>query len=186
MDELIFLISRYRLQCWSLMYNNITQLCTPGKWLDDSQAPPSTAEGALYLGYQCDTHMGFIIKSFNETPACILQSSTEATYADASSACSSLNSHLFTAKTLDKFNLMKTLVDSWLWVGLDDIQTEGELTWVDDGREIDPSFTREVFQENEPNDESGFEDCVEIFSGTMKLNDNVCDKHFAYVCEQSM
>ncbi|CAG5125604.1 unnamed protein product [Candidula unifasciata] len=168
------------------MYNNNTQLCTPGKWLHETEAPPNTEEGALYLGYRCDTHLGFTVRSYNDTPVCILQFSTEVTYAEAISSCRSFNSYLYTTKTLDKFYLLQTLVTNWLWVGLDDIQTEGKLVWVDDGQELDPELISNIFSPGEPNDISGFEDCTEIFIGSLTLNDNICDKYFRYVCEQRM
>ena len=62
------------------------------------------------------------------------------------------------------------------WIGLNDIEKEGELVWSDG---IKYSYTNWIY--NEPNDQHGKEDCVVLYH-SLKWNDVPCYKHYFFIC----
>ncbi|MFO0746166.1 MAG: CotH kinase family protein [Myxococcota bacterium] len=69
-----------------------------------------------------------------------------------------------------------------LWLGLDDIATEGSYVW-EDGVAMDSRFTN--WMGGEPNDWGGGEDCSEMIpgAGDPTWNDIGCDASLSTVCE---
>ncbi|KAM3924440.1 hepatic lectin-like isoform 2-T2 [Leptodactylus fuscus] len=69
------------------------------------------------------------------------------------------------------------------WIGLTDIEAEGNWTWVD-GTDYKTSF--KFWKPNEPNSYGGKEDCVQLVKEA-KWNDRACDdtNNFA-VCEKKL
>ena len=65
-----------------------------------------------------------------------------------------------------------------VWIGLDDIVTEGDYMWTD-GSPL--AYTN--WRNNEPNNFGGNEDCVEFRMG-LGWNDHSCDRLFTSVCEK--
>jgi hypothetical protein len=68
---------------------------------------------------------------------------------------------------------------SW-WIGLNDIAVEGMFVWPDG---TPATYTN--WNEGEPNDAGGIEDCVEIGSATGGWNDVPCDTLKTYICGAS-
>ena len=72
-----------------------------------------------------------------------------------------------------------------IWLGLNDRATEGTWKW-SDGTHIDESkFVYTHWSDNEPNDHSTGEDCVELLpsASDFKWNDKKCNSLRPFVCE---
>jgi hypothetical protein len=63
------------------------------------------------------------------------------------------------------------------WIGLNDIEVEGVFVWPDG---TPATYTN--WNEGEPNDAGGIEDCVEMSAATGLWNDSPCDVARAYIC----
>uniref|UniRef100_A0A8C1REJ7 C-type lectin domain-containing protein n=1 Tax=Cyprinus carpio TaxID=7962 RepID=A0A8C1REJ7_CYPCA len=70
-----------------------------------------------------------------------------------------------------------------LWIGLSDTENEGNLTWVDNS-----PLNQGFWDEGEPNDEHGIEDCVEIRADVPFIlnnwNDLPCSEKRKGICEK--
>lgn len=65
------------------------------------------------------------------------------------------------------------------WVGLNDIAEEGEFVWTDGSTK-----TYANFQNNEPNNYGGNEDCVSLHSNNNgKYGDHPCLYNERFICE---
>ena len=88
-------------------------------------------------------------------------------------------------RTTEKLQVVKNLItDSNAWIGLDDMVTEGVIVWSIDGGTLTDQQLVDNFADMEPNDENGFEDCVEFAVEVMSLNDNLCHRLADYICEK--
>uniref|UniRef100_A0A8C1VVN4 C-type lectin domain-containing protein n=1 Tax=Cyprinus carpio TaxID=7962 RepID=A0A8C1VVN4_CYPCA len=68
-----------------------------------------------------------------------------------------------------------------VWIGLSDIENEGNMTWVDNS-----AVNQEFWLEEEPNNAGGNEDCIELMpSETIKnWNDLPCSENRKGICEK--
>ncbi len=66
------------------------------------------------------------------------------------------------------------------WIGLSDVAREGRFRWVD-GSEM----RYEHWDEGEPNDAGGGEDCVHFYGHNGRWNDIPCEAELPVVCERS-
>ncbi len=66
-----------------------------------------------------------------------------------------------------------------IWIGLSDKTQEGQWKWVDGTDLVGPGF----WQEGEPNNHEGREDCVEASQSARAWNDVPCNRKFSWVCE---
>ncbi|XP_071769192.1 uncharacterized protein LOC139922567 [Centroberyx gerrardi] len=67
------------------------------------------------------------------------------------------------------------------WIGLSDKHAEGKWMWVDGTFLVGAGF----WQDGEPNDHSGVEDCVEVSRGGDGWNDLRCSERLSWACEES-
>ncbi|XP_071377028.1 CD209 antigen-like protein C isoform X2 [Centroberyx affinis] len=67
-----------------------------------------------------------------------------------------------------------------LWIGLSDKHAEGKWQWVDGTSLVGGGF----WQDGEPNDDSGREDCVEVSRGGGGWNDLPCRERLSWACEE--
>lgn len=65
------------------------------------------------------------------------------------------------------------------WIGLQREGTGDTWKWVDGSILVGDGF----WQEDEPNNADGEEDCVEVSRGAAAWNDVPCSRHFSWVCE---
>ena len=65
-----------------------------------------------------------------------------------------------------------------LWIGLNDLEKEGEYRWHDGSL-----ITWTSWQNQQPNNLHGNQDCVEIDRYDMTTNDNNCAENFHFICE---
>lgn len=141
----------------------------------------SCPSGWLSYGFHC-----YLFTSGNST--------TGKTFSDAESDCVSNNSHLvdihsfyenaFVVKTLplyaDSFSS-----GNWMWIGLNDIQTEGLYEYTDGGTVTFTSWRR-----NQPDDYRHVEDCGHIYAfpsehlGNGMWNDLGCTSKQGWICER--
>ncbi|XP_071807825.1 C-type lectin domain family 4 member M-like [Asterias amurensis] len=71
---------------------------------------------------------------------------------------------------------------SWLWIGCNDIQTEG--TWVCLDGEGTNDVQDKIWAEGEPNNDGGNEDCAEGWAAGW--NDIPCDIRRSLICQRSV
>ena len=74
-----------------------------------------------------------------------------------------------------------TLTDGKWWIGLNDRDTEGEYIW-----ENESPFDFESWNEGEPNNYDGDENCVEMYSNTGLWNDVHCRNEQGFICSHSL
>ena len=71
------------------------------------------------------------------------------------------------------------ILGDYAWVGLNDIAEEGEFVWTDSSTK-----TYANFQDNEPNNQGGNEDCVGLHENSNgKYVDIPCLKNERFICE---
>ncbi|XP_056594414.1 CD209 antigen-like protein A isoform X2 [Triplophysa dalaica] len=99
-------------------------------------------------------------------------SSEEKSWSDSRQFCRALGGDLV---------IINTEEEQRAWIGLSDIEKEGNMTWVDN-----TALTNGFWNQDEPNDEKGNEDCVEIWNPKPFLNnwnDIPCTEARKWVCE---
>ncbi|KAH9490216.1 hypothetical protein Btru_049448 [Bulinus truncatus] len=129
-------------------------------------------------------HLGLM--TYGATTVYMAYYQTPLNYTQALDACKCLDSTLYVAKTTDKFNLFANLVNTVgndTWIGLDDIANENQFVWVDDGQSFNWSYWSSYFQSDQPDNYMN-EDCVEMHSSNLKLNDEQCANKFYFMCEK--
>ncbi|XP_048051407.1 CD209 antigen-like protein E [Megalobrama amblycephala] len=102
-------------------------------------------------------------------------------WADSRKYCRDRGADLIIINTEEKQRFISSLVKEFVWIGLTDIENEGDMKWVDN------SPLRQGFWEiNEPNDAGGNEDCIELNPAKPVLNnwnDIPCSTMRKFVCE---
>ncbi|CAL1544833.1 unnamed protein product [Lymnaea stagnalis] len=163
------------------MYNKITKLCTPGSGLSTSQLPPSSNEGDLYVTDSCDSYPEFSQYSYNTSTTFAATFNVPVNYTQAAVTCKCLDSHLFVAKTVEKYALFSKMTSGCTWMGLDDIEVEGQFVWSDDHQQIDQLTMQTLsFQ---PDNAAGRQNCARGCNAW--LDDDYCHLQYRFICEKS-
>ena len=119
--------------------------------------------------------------------ACLQDSDTLAKYKVAASTCASWGGYLASVKTAAKLDLLTKISGGQSrWIGLDDIDVEGQYIWQSDGSTLTSAEKEAVFASGEPNDLNGNEDCVQIRASSQQLNDKPCYYALKFVCEMTL
>ncbi|GFS06050.1 CD209 antigen [Elysia marginata] len=119
-------------------------------------------------------------------PVCLRDITAKANFDIARSTCVSYGGFLISIKTVEKLELFKSITSGQdRWVGLDDIDVEGQFVWHGDGSNLTAVQEKAVFSSGEPNN-LGEEDCVQFRAHVQKLNDLPCHHKFGFVCERSL
>nr|KAI8748072.1 collectin-10-like [Biomphalaria glabrata] len=179
-------IKRYQGYCYSFMFHNVTNLCTPGGQLMPLKSGPDEREGDLFVLLSDDAYYGFGLESYMSATVNLAFYQIDVNYTQAIGACQCLNSSLYAAKSLDKFNLYAQLVHGVAhdtWIGMNDLETEGRFVWSDDGQPFNTQWKTNFFQFDQPDNYLN-EDCVEMHWDNQKLNDDSCNKTFYFICEK--
>ena len=71
-----------------------------------------------------------------------------------------------------------------VWIGLNDRDQEHVWRWSSGAPDSVNGYTN--WNDREPNDNSGIENCVEIYSATGQWNDLPCRHRHPYICEHSL
>ncbi|KAI8778970.1 collectin-10-like [Biomphalaria glabrata] len=169
------------------MFDEVTSMCTPGGKLSPLQPGPTLQEGDLYVLPRDDAYEGFSLHTFNLTTVNMAYFYVPVTYLQALEACHCMNSMLYAPKTLDKLELIADLAYTTqhnIWVGLDDLVTEGQFIWSEDGQPFDTSLNSIFFYDDQPDNYLGDEDCISLRYNAHRLNDANCNRPYFFSCEQ--
>ncbi|RUS68647.1 hypothetical protein EGW08_023591 [Elysia chlorotica] len=178
-------------QARGYLYHGVSGSCTPLLWLESPTKPSArevtAEEGTLYLSGICGN--GFTLHEYGLVGdlACLRDSVSTATYKVATRTCASWGGHLASVKTSAKLDLIANISSGESrWIGLDDIDTEGQHIWQSDGSMLTSAEQEAVFFDSEPNDANGAEDCVQFRGPIRKLNDMPCYYGLGFVCEMTI
>ncbi|CAL1541897.1 unnamed protein product, partial [Lymnaea stagnalis] len=109
-------------------------------------------------------------------------------YTDAAAVCACLDSHLYMADSRGKYDLISVLVgfSDNVWMGLDDMATEGTYVWSGSGQQLDMGGTLRdhIFDHSQPDNQNN-EDCVYEQENWRRLNDASCSLTMSYLCEKT-
>ncbi|XP_048051394.1 CD209 antigen-like protein B [Megalobrama amblycephala] len=128
------------------------------------------------------------LKAFNEGYLCGLDglfiSNKKMSWSDSRQYCRDRGADLVIIDTEVKQRCINSFAKERMWIGLSDIEHEGNLTWVDNS-----PLNQGFWSEGEPNDEHGKEDCVEIMSSCTSFNlnnwnDLPCSEKRKGICEK--
>jgi lectin-like protein len=111
---------------------------------------------------------------------CYLLGTLAATWSASSAACADWGGTLVRIDSAEEEALLgqNTLADTW--IGLNDLETEGEMRW-EGGAELG---TFSHWAPDQPDDFDGTEDCVELLADGRGYNDRPCADLRAYLCER--
>jgi cysteine-rich repeat protein len=99
-------------------------------------------------------------------------------WSDAQEACSSFGSYqLVTINSETENDFLTSIIDDAPWIGLNDQSSEGDFVWASGQAVV---YTN--WEDGEPNN-SGDEDCAQIYSWDGKWNDGTCSSAIGYICE---
>jgi len=106
----------------------------------------------------------------------------KATFDDALNACRSKGGTLAQPRTQAEQDVIASLYPNTnVWIGLDDMENEGTFVW-SDGTPFCDCGGYNNWNEGEPNDLGGNEDCTHLLPNG-RWNDLNCNKKIQYVCE---
>ncbi|XP_048036160.1 CD209 antigen-like [Megalobrama amblycephala] len=112
---------------------------------------------------------------------CLVVSNEEKSWSDSRKYCRDRGGDLVIIKSEKKQRCISSFIKEMVWIGLSDIEKEGNMTWVDNS-----PLKQGFWEKNEPNDAGGKEDCIELNPGKTVLNnwnDIPCSNKRKCVCE---
>ncbi|KAK9981648.1 hypothetical protein ABG768_001172 [Culter alburnus] len=112
---------------------------------------------------------------------CLVASNKEMSWSDSRKYCRDRGGDLVIIKSEKKQRCISSFIKDMVWIGLSDIEKEGNMTWVDNS-----PLKQGFWEKNEPNDAGGKEDCIELNPGKTVLNnwnDIPCSDKRKCVCE---
>ncbi|CAL1526003.1 unnamed protein product [Lymnaea stagnalis] len=175
-------------KCFCVSYNKGTKRCTPGGLNGVRAWQPQALDSIYTRETVCDGHQPFKLYTINSAMSCLWLSNDQVDYSLANTKCTTMHAHLITLKERSKVEVLKRAVSGRkgpFWIGLDDMDSEGNFKWVDDGRVITTTMYSALFSKNKPDDQGG-EDCVTYGDEVDFFNDEKCDKNEYYICEISL
>ncbi|XP_055887398.1 C-type lectin domain family 4 member F-like isoform X2 [Biomphalaria glabrata] len=128
----------------------------------------------LSLLLKCKQSAGFSIYGQGTTKMCLYLGQENKTYVEAQADCTSRNSRLAIFNTLEKFQIVEPMPN--VWIGLDDIATEGTYRWADGSiLDLQSELKKKIFYPGEPDAYYVDSDCVcqRCWSSSEKLVDTV-------------
>ncbi|CAL1526006.1 unnamed protein product [Lymnaea stagnalis] len=169
--------------CYSFIYSKLTRRCISGSWLIPSHQSRDIHSGDLYTkGAFCGKN--FTVKTENGFAACLRVFKNKVNYTSARSHCKDIGAELYTMKSFEKKSILHNeviAINESVWIGLDDLKTEGRFEWADDGTPLDADMKIKMFTKGEPNNYDD-EDCVS-YTPSAGLDDRSCSFKKPYVCE---
>ncbi|KAI8796472.1 C-type lectin domain family 4 member E-like isoform X1 [Biomphalaria glabrata] len=181
--------------CFSVVYNEIHNLCTPGGKITYNVSRGSYQAGdKFYYTDHCNASQGYKLYVYKSVVNCFRLTTNWAVYPEAKSNCSAIGGRIMQGKTRDSLDLFlsfcKNVYKTYTFLGLTDIVTEGTFVW-EDGTVLDPTWKNIVFYSGEPNGGSVYpnDDCAVCgsYSGFSSVFDAGClrvppEEHY-YICE---
>ena len=131
-------------KCQSIVFNNVTQKCTPGLVAFgpintiQSSIPRQDPDDLIFYARQpvppCNTSSGdFALYDVCGTSACLHPSKQRASYIEALKNCKQINSTIFVGSTAARFSLFLSVTLNHLkddtYLGLTDMDEEGKYVW---------------------------------------------------------
>ncbi|XP_051752058.1 CD209 antigen-like isoform X2 [Ctenopharyngodon idella] len=98
-------------------------------------------------------------------PVCLFKSNESKSWSESRQYCRDHGGDLVIINTEEKQRFISSLVKEFVWIGLSDFENEGNMKWVDNS-----PLKQGFWEENEPNDAGGKEDCIELNPGKTVLN----------------
>ncbi|XP_077057454.1 uncharacterized protein LOC143710386 isoform X2 [Siphateles boraxobius] len=95
--------------------------------------------------------------------------------------CRDRGADLVIINTEEKQRFISSFIKESLWIGLSDIENEGNMKWVDNS-----PLNQGFWESNEPNNLNGNEDCIELNPAKPSLknwNDIPCSAMRKWICE---
>uniref|UniRef100_A0A2C9LD87 C-type lectin domain-containing protein n=1 Tax=Biomphalaria glabrata TaxID=6526 RepID=A0A2C9LD87_BIOGL len=188
-------LSRSRLQCSALclthfkscqnvLYNNVKKLCLGGADLGSAGIKPSTSQRLYSQSTKyCDVSLGYNSTIMRTYGLCLSISKPALTFSAANLSCRSRHGRLVITKTNATYDsllrIMQDMSIDWVWVGLDDGQTEGTYVW-SDGTVATKSEM--LFLAGQP-DNLYNSDCIALSRIYLGLDDVSCSGSKIYICE---
>ena len=186
--------------CQSIVYNAATLNCRPGSAAFRSipkvvtSIPEANSNDIILYAKQpvppCNANGNFALYEICGTTFCLNLVDSSEEYNNARASCDQKNSRLFIADTMVRFSVFwhisreKMSFEADVWVGLNDIATEGTFVW-DDGEPLSDEMNQYIWDDGQPNN-NGNEDCAEVRqsdAGSKGLSDEKCDLKGYYFCE---
>ncbi|KAI8791706.1 C-type lectin mannose-binding isoform [Biomphalaria glabrata] len=170
-------------ECESFLYDTRDLSCHLGRGLWRNNVTFSFLNYLYSTGvFYCPTDRDFDEVAINNTRLCAFVSNTAANYTTATSICKQKNGLLMTVKTLERINILKTLMknDRFVYIGLNDIVQEGNFVW-SDGTLLSQTEMA-IFSVGKPTPANSAEDCV-VYDTVYGANDVPCSFLQKYVCE---
>ncbi|XP_067298486.1 CD209 antigen-like protein C [Pseudorasbora parva] len=112
----------------------------------------------------------------------LFMSSELKSWSDSRQYCRDRGADLVIINTEEKQRYISSFTQDRVWIGLSDIQNEGNMTWVDNS-----PLKQGFWYETEPNNQYGDEDCVELMPSAPILNnwnDLPCSAKQKGICEK--
>ncbi len=131
----------------------------------------------------CKAKTGCTLVTRRDESAYLLCKDAPKTWQAARNFCKSLGADLLVIESLEENDWIAEQSVTNPWIGINDIQTEGTFVWLD-GEST--GFTR--WNEGEPNDSGGAEDCGLLYTGADSAgawNDAPCGNEYQFVCEDT-
>jgi len=129
----------------------------------------------------CNAKTGCTLVTRRDQSAYLLCKDAPKSWQAARDFCKSLGSDLLVIESPDENAWIAAQNVSNPWIGINDIQNEGQFVWLDG--EAAP-FTD--WNDGEPNDSGGAEDCGVLYTGEASRgawNDAKCANEYPFVCE---
>ncbi|XP_059411028.1 CD209 antigen-like protein C [Carassius carassius] len=112
----------------------------------------------------------------------LFMSNDAKSWSDSRQYCRDRGADLVIINTEEKQRHISSLVKERVWIGLSDIENEGNMKWVDNS-----PLNQGFWLKGEPNDQGGTEDCIELMPSNPVLNnwnDLPCSEKKEFICEK--
>ncbi|XP_059150272.1 uncharacterized protein LOC131937095 [Physella acuta] len=172
--------------CYSFVFNQLDTCCKLGFWPTLSPLALDHHDTYTTPDVWCDTAAGFVLQQSGEVRVCVRMSPDFLDFATARTTCEGFAGNLYTVKTQEKLSILTSIgaaLNFNFWVGLDDIESEGDFRWVDDGANITEAWRRTIFNREQPDNRGGAENCVSYNTYYVPLNDDFCLVQMRFLCE---
>ncbi|KAK7505646.1 hypothetical protein BaRGS_00002917 [Batillaria attramentaria] len=169
--------------CFRFCFNVITAKCYV-TGLVTSPVPDGDTEASMecYVRADCPTARGYSMYSGR----CLRLMSTSMTYWDARDRCAADGAHLYHYKSLvkDRQPAVDLMAGSryLLWVGADDLVTEGTFVW-SDGSLLPTDSEVWASWDDQPNNLDDTQHCASLRTRVYELYDNTCSDMQKFVCQ---
>ncbi|KAI8796454.1 C-type lectin domain family 4 member M [Biomphalaria glabrata] len=138
------------------------------------------------IDVRCRRSPGFEIERYDlGGKMCLMWSNNTKNFTDAKAECKAQGARLGVFKGAEKMKILFRQRDWWkrnIWIGLDDLVTEGTLVWHDGT--ILPRSEYYPLYFNSYNPSSSEQRCIQLWARDNKLDDMECFDVIYYVCEK--